>query len=114
MTTEELDILRLEDRLTPLTDVQQQQVLEALCLPHNNDILAYKYNIPVTRQIAKCLNPRLWLNDEVINFQMQLLQAYDYRLCANIPSRNKSHFFNIFFVTNLLRGGTYTYKNVQR
>ena len=97
LTTEELDIQRLEERRTPLTVWQQQQVQDALCPPYSEDILVSKFKIPITRRIAKCLNPSLWLNDEVINFQMQLLQDYDKRLCANIPSRKQSHFFNSFF-----------------
>jgi Ulp1 family protease len=114
LTTEELEIRRLEERLTPLTYVQQQQVLEALRPPHDENVLAFKFGIPLTRRLAKCLNPRLWLNDEVINFQMQLLQDYDKRLCANIQSRTQSHFFNIFFMTNIFRGGSYKHKNVRR
>ena len=114
LTTEELDMRRLDERLTPLTDVQQQQVLAALCPPYNDDILVFKFGIPVTRQKAKCLNPGLWLNDEVINFQMQLLQDYDKRLCANIPSRKQSHFFYHSFMNKLLPRGLYNSTNVRR
>jgi len=114
LTAQELNIQRLEERRTPLTDVQQQQVYDALCPPYSEDILVSKFGIPITRRLAECLNPGLWLNDEVINFQMQLLQDYDKRLCANIPSRTPSHFFNLFFMSTLFRGGVYNSKNVRR
>ena len=40
-------------------------------------IMYIRFNIPVTRGNMKRLNPRNWLNDEVINFTMKLLQQRD-------------------------------------
>ena len=114
MTTGELDTMRLKERLAPITEVQRQQVLEALCPPHSEEILTYNFGIPVTRRIVRCLNPGVWLNDEIINFQMQLLQDYDKRLCANIPTRKQSHFFNLFFMSRLFLRGSYSYEAVTR
>mmetsp|Transcript_37445 Transcript_37445/g.69723 ORF Transcript_37445/g.69723 Transcript_37445/m.69723 type:complete len:183 (+) Transcript_37445:1-549(+) len=44
-----------------------------------------------------------------------MLQDRDKALCA-LPgsTRKPSHYFNSFFVSKLLEGGTYTYKNVKR
>jgi Ulp1 family protease len=46
---------------------------------------------------------------------MNMLQERDKALCA-LPgtTRKSSHFFNSFFVSKLLEGDTYTYKNVKR
>ena len=55
----------------------------------------------------------MWLNDEVINFHMNMLQERDGTLCAvSNSSRQPSHFFSIFFMNKLLEFGTYTYGNV--
>ena len=42
-----------------------------------------RFNIPVTRGNMKRLNPRNWLNDEVINFTMKLLQERDGKICIS-------------------------------
>jgi Ulp1 family protease len=71
-----------------------------------------KFGIPVTRRICKCLNPKLWLNDEIIN--MQMLQEGDQQLCETDPTRKPSHFFNLFFMTRLLQKGVFKFDNVER
>lgn len=56
-----------------------------------------------------CLQPSTWLNDEVINFYMEMLND------RNKAHHKKSHFFNSFFVERLLKTDKkYTYTNVQR
>jgi len=55
------------------------------------------------------------LNDEVINFYMNMLQDRDISLCELNKNRRKSHFFNSFFVERLLvTDGCYKYESVKR
>ena len=69
----------------------------------------------MTRRKFCCLRPNVWLNDEVINFYMNMLQDRDNSLCAKFPGRKKSHFFNSFFVHRLLKTDLeYNYDNVKR
>jgi len=70
-------------------------------------------NVPVTREKILCLQPREWLNDEVINFFMGLLKARS-AASAQLP---KSHFFNTMFYAKLSGvggAGVYDYTGVKR
>ena len=83
--------------------------------PFNEDLVISKFNIPMSRLKISCLKPETWLNDEVINFYMEMLQARDTTLCERNSSRLSSHFFNSFFIEKLLEtDGQYTFVNVSR
>jgi hypothetical protein len=105
---------RLAERLTDLTEEQRARVTAALLPPHNEALLVKKIGIPVTRSIGSCLNPKRRLNDEIINYYMQLLQEWDKKLCEANQTRKPSHFFNLFFISKLLQSNEYTYANVKR
>jgi len=78
-------------------------------------IVIDKFNIDMTVAKISCLIANTWLNDEVVNFYMCLLQARDQRLClASNGRRVPSYFFNSFFISKLLENGTYNYANVKR
>jgi hypothetical protein len=110
-----LDLLqqRFAERLADLTAEQRAYVTAALSPPHD-EVLVENFGIPLTRSIVSCLNPKLRLNDEIINYYMQLLQEWDKRLCEADPTRKPSHFFNLFFMSKLLQSNKYTYANVKR
>ena len=84
--------------------------------PRTEQVLIEKFNIPMTRAKISCLRPETWLNDEVINYCMSMLEERDINLSAKYPSRKKSHYFNSFFVEKLLGPGhrKYAYKDVER
>ena len=105
---------RLAERLADLTEEQRARVAAALLPPHDEALLVENFGIPVTRRIGKCLNPKIWLNDEIVNYYMQMLQEWDKRLCEADPTRKPSHFFNLFFMSKLLQSNKYTYANVRR
>ncbi|XP_006650065.1 putative ubiquitin-like-specific protease 1B [Oryza brachyantha] len=69
-------------------------------------------NIEVSREKFRCLRPKAWLNDEVINLYLELLKERETRE----PKRFlKCHFFNTFFYKKLTSGKTgYDYKSVKR
>lgn len=74
-----------------------------------------KFNIDMTVAKILCLKGNTWLNDEVVNFYMCLLQDRDQRLCAaSSGNRMPSYYFNSFFIAKLLENDQYTYGNVKR
>jgi hypothetical protein len=80
----------------------------------DNVELIMKFDIPINERKLSCLRPVTWLNDEIINFYMELLHEYDAALCGQNSTRKPSHFFNSFFISKLLENGQYSYKNVKR
>ena len=73
-----------------------------------------KFDIPIDERKLSCLRPVTWLNDEIINFYMEMLRERDAALCATNKARKPSHFFNSFFIDKLLERKQYNYKNVKR
>jgi sentrin-specific protease 1 len=104
----------IEARKVTLSQQQRQKVERILSGPQDNSIVIDKFNIDMTRSKFACLRERTWLNDEVINFYMSMLQERDDRLCQEQPGRSSSHYFNSFFMSKLLEKGTYTFSNVRR
>ena len=97
-----------------ITPQQLELVQAAIIPPHNDVVLVEEFGIPITRLIAKRINPKTWFNDELINFYMQLLQQWDKRLCTIDSVRRPSHIFNIYFMQKLLEGEIYDYERVKR
>jgi len=83
------------------------------------DVVSVKFNFDMTVRKLQCLKAKTWLNDEVINFYMLLLQARSDRHVeeSDRPRQLKSHFFNSFFMAKILEDGkiyNYKYANVER
>jgi sentrin-specific protease 1 len=118
-----------------LSDVERKQLLirarfnfltteeyfeyNSLCWePANQRLLIDKFATPMTQEKIICLRPRIWLNDEVINFYMILLEERDKKLIRINPSSGRimSHYFNSFFMEKLLgpNHDKYAYSNVER
>lgn len=99
--------------LLPLSEQQEQRVDEALAPGDGSEILATNSftNIQVRRSDMACLEGLGWLNDEVINFYMGMLQERELR--AN-PGKPKSHFCNTFFYAKLAGDSGYKYQGVRR
>eukprot|EP00884_Botryococcus_braunii_P022152 jgi/Botrbrau1/8620/Bobra.0196s0017.1 len=74
----------------------------ALRGPPSEDILVThrRSGIDMTRRLIQCLCPGQWLNDEVMNMYMGLLQERDNRRRAK-GEKPFCHFFNTFFVCKL-------------
>jgi hypothetical protein len=104
--------LLLAKRTKALTISEERTVSNALKEPHDNSLVRkgiMLFNQPITRLQFKCLNKNEQVNDEIINFYMNMLQEFD----NSKGTCKRSHFFNTFFMTKLLEGGTYTFPNVQ-
>jgi sentrin-specific protease 1 len=62
----------------------------------------------------KCLKPYTWLNDEMINFYMQMLLERNEKLHYLDPSFPRSHFFSSHFIGKMLEDGSYIYSKIKR
>ena len=91
-------VLSEDERLTA-------ELALASCTEGNSELIIEKNNIEITKDKASCLHDREWLNDEVINFYMQILHE-------KYP---KTFIWNSFFWLKLSSDGQgYNYKSVQR
>jgi len=102
-------------RLLPLSTDDEAKVNACLYSGSSSDVMVNKFNVALERVKIQVLRPATWLNDEIINFTMSMLQERDNLLCANSPDRRSSHFLNSYFIDRLLdteRG--YLYSNVRR
>ena len=106
--------IALDQRLRPLTDDENREVEFALAPPYNHSVLIDMFNVEITKHKISCLRPSTWLNDEVINFYMQLLQERN-RVDADLLHRRPSHYFSSFFMHKLCDTEEgYCYNNVKR
>jgi Ulp1 family protease len=107
----------LDSRFRALEQADEERVQSILdrCMIADEDTFQDKFNMKITGRKLRCLKPSTWLNDEVINFYMKMLQERDDSLCEQNENRRHSHFFNSFFAERLLATDRcYTYKNVKR
>ena len=105
-------------RYYELTDENKQRIKQIFSHQSNDDLLINKFNTDISYKKIHCLRSSTWLNDEIINFYMEMLAERDELLCS-VPGtkRVKSHFFNSFFMERLLNGPyheKYVYLNVKR
>ncbi|XP_028129376.2 sentrin-specific protease 1 [Diabrotica virgifera virgifera] len=88
-----------EVELPPLTDEQLRMVSRAF-KGDPNEVLSRKFNLNITRRDLLTLSGLNWLNDEVINFYMNMIIER-----GKDPSYPSCHAFNTFFYTKLLKDG---------
>ncbi|CAA9991129.1 sentrin-specific protease 1, putative [Plasmodium knowlesi strain H] len=82
-----------------------------------NGVLIDKFNVPLLYSQIKCLMDTRWLNDEVINFYMSMLQEYNTKNIKKDTANNflpKIFTFSTFFFQSLNSNGTYSYNKVSR
>jgi len=71
--------------------------------------------VELTGRDMSRLAPGQWLNDEIINLYMRLLQERDTKLHENHTEYPKCHFFNTFFIAKLYKDKQkYEYDAVRR
>jgi Ulp1 family protease len=72
-------------------------------------VIIVKFAIDITIRKLKCLRPRTWLNDEVINFYFNMLMS-------GLHREEGFYSFSSFFFVRLLdpNKGGYLYQNVRR
>ena len=85
-------------------------------------ILFRHFNVDITVDIISCLRNENWLNDEVVNFYMCLLQdrskqnfTESHRNYSYRPLQMRSsHYFNSFFMAKLLEDGIYNFSRIKK
>ncbi|XP_043480079.1 sentrin-specific protease-like isoform X1 [Leptopilina heterotoma] len=89
-----------EEPLPTLTDGMLHEVKNALAPRSSNDVLAEGFGLRITRKDIQTLAGLNWLNDEVINFYMNLLIER-----GNNEKFPTVHAMNTFFYPKLLSTG---------
>jgi Ulp1 family protease len=82
-------------------------VKQALGKPADTTLIS-GFNVDITPKILGCMRNGQWLNDEVINFYMQMIMA---RASQNPEKYPSVHCFNTFFFSTLDQQG---YAKVRR
>ena len=98
---------QLKKRKIALTEEDVKKV-DTILAATENRVLVDEFNIEMTTQLIKCLSPGWWLNDEVMNFYVAMLNA------RMAQTDQRCHLFNSFFYTLMLHGGGYNYIKVRR
>lgn len=94
-----------------LTPQEQKFAEQSLQTGQNlNEVLIKRFNVELLRKHLLCLRPQEWLNDEVINFYLSLLQERS-RLSDKC---RKCWIPNSFFWSKLAGCAGYNYKDVRR
>lgn len=76
----------------------------------HDGIIITKFNITIRRANIETLNGENWLDDEIINFYMNLLMERS-KICSQSEGLPRVYAFNTFFMTRLLTSG---YAGVRR
>ncbi|XP_068159187.1 sentrin-specific protease 1-like [Drosophila tropicalis] len=90
-----------EPEFLPITDELQKRYNELIHGPPQQ-VLVSKFSLNITRNDIRTLIGSMWLNDEVINFYMNLLTDRSQRKAGKLPS---VYAMNTFFVPRLLQNG---------
>lgn len=104
--------------LPQITDSDRQRYLDLVSREPDEVVLRHEPSkVRLMGNDLARLNCGCWLNDEIINLYMRLLQERDTRLHAagGMETYPKCHFFNSFFLTKLYKDtGKYDYESVRR
>jgi len=109
----------VRERMAPLSEDEQEEIHQLLRHGRDTDVVVSGFNVDMRRQDIRTCAPCTWLNDEVINFFMNLLKERDHALVAEAAAKGKERrsnwFFNSFFISKLLDDNNgYKYANVKR
>ncbi|KAK6471211.1 sentrin-specific protease 1 isoform X1 [Huso huso] len=89
-----------EEEFPPLTQAMEEEVRSALQGGHQDEVLSEGFRLTITRKDLQTLSHLNWLNDEVINFYMNLLAERSKR-----PGLPRVHAFNTFFYPKVRSAG---------
>ncbi|XP_057664560.1 uncharacterized protein LOC130898947 [Diorhabda carinulata] len=103
--------LQIRDVVLPIEETEEDVEFPPLTEAHSeiinkafrgdpNEILCKKFNLNITRRDLLTIAGLNWLNDEVINFYMNLIMER-----AKHPKWPKAYAFNTFFYPKLLKDG---------
>uniref|UniRef100_F6Y7Y6 SUMO specific peptidase 1 n=1 Tax=Ornithorhynchus anatinus TaxID=9258 RepID=F6Y7Y6_ORNAN len=95
-----------EDEFPEITEEMEKEIKNVFCHGNQDEVLSEAFRLTITRKDMQTLNHLNWLNDEIINFYMNLLMERSRG--KGVPS---VHAFNTFFFTKLKTAG---YQAVKR
>jgi sentrin-specific protease 1 len=102
------EISELEDEFPELGEEQENLVSMAFVPSPQDEILVSAFSINITRRDIQTLNRLNWLNDEIINFYMNLICERSQNKSANHASDYldlSCYAFSTFFYPKLLKDG---------
>jgi Ulp1 family protease len=104
------EVINKNKELFDLSDIDEQMVNKIFCERDKNKLIVKHFNIDMTVSKILCLKGSQWLNDEVINFYIKLLES------RNNSNKNypKCYYFNTFFYQKLTQNNSFNYQNVKR
>ncbi|XP_069042831.1 sentrin-specific protease 1 [Lepisosteus oculatus] len=97
---EETKPVREEPEFPELTQSMEEEVTKALRGGSQDEVLSEGFRLTITRKDLQTLSHLNWLNDEVINFYMNMLVERSKR-----PGLPSVHTFNTFFYPKLRNAG---------
>ncbi|KAG0273959.1 SUMO1 sentrin specific peptidase 1 [Linnemannia exigua] len=103
----ELATRKKKDQFVPFSSDDEQRIASALAPGYPDGILAQGFNLEIKKRDIQTLCPGEWLNDEVINFYINLIIARS-KESTTLP---KVHVFSTFFYKVLTDSG---YEKVRR
>lgn len=89
-----------EEELPEITEEMQEDVFRAFRAGNQDEVLTEGFRLTITRKDIHTLSHLNWLNDEVINFYMNLLVER-----SKSPSLPTVHAFNTFFFPKIRSDG---------
>uniref|UniRef100_A0A7N4Q1N7 SUMO specific peptidase 1 n=1 Tax=Sarcophilus harrisii TaxID=9305 RepID=A0A7N4Q1N7_SARHA len=95
-----------EDEFPELTEEMEKEIKNVFRNGNQDEILSEAFRLTITRKDIQTLNNLNWLNDEIINFYMNMIMERSKE--KGMPS---VHAFNTFFFTKLKTAG---YQAVKR
>jgi len=114
---EAADAILIKQKFRPLTSIEKKVIRATMRLPGSR-IVQSRFGIEMSVRLLKCLSPGVWLNDEVVNFWLGMIQERSNNRASSrqYPKEHQAKVFimNTFFWTKLYNNGVYRYKNVRR
>ncbi|XP_004863156.1 sentrin-specific protease 1 isoform X2 [Heterocephalus glaber] len=95
-----------EDEFPEITEEMEKEIKNVFRNGNQDEVLSEAFRLTITRKDIQTLNHLNWLNDEIINFYMNMLMERSKE--KRLPS---VHAFNTFFFTKLKTAG---YQAVKR
>lgn len=110
-----LELTHLRRSRQGLSESEKKEAMQILSVEEAY-IIQNRFNTQITVKVVKCLRPGEWLNDEVINFYMNLLNERNAKLRGLGQDVPYCFCWNSFFWTKLCseNGQSYDYSQVKR
>ena len=87
---------------------------ELIELPSCDEVIMEKFSMLFIHKDLLRLKDGVWLNDDIINFFLKLLQEYHDNIADLDSAKKRSIFMSTFFYSRMVDESGYQYKNVER